>query len=551
MAVAARVSFDFVIVGAGSAGSVLAKRLSQGSKHSVLLIEAGKSDRYLPVHVPVGYLHCIGNPRTDWRFQTEKESGLNGRSLSYPRGKVLGGSSSINGMIYMRGQVGDYATWASVTGDSGWSWDSLLPLFKRDEDYHGGLSEFHGQDGVWRVEKQRLKWKALEVFKLACVESGIPEVQDFNRGNNFGVSYFDVTQRSGWRLNAFQAFVRPQLGSSTVRVQSDTLVKQLLFALDDPKRCVGVELFNGTRVEAKREVILAAGSIGSVQILERSGIGCARRLEKIPGITVRHNLPGVGENLQDHLQLRAAFQVSGLPTLNSRANSTLGKLGIGLEYALNRSGPLSMAPSQLGVFACSSPAYSPDRPNVEFHVQPLSLDRFGEPLHSYDAITASVCNLRPTSRGSVHIVSAEPSAEPSIRPGYLSTEEDLQVASDSIRLARKIVLQSKAFVPFSPREVKPGHNLVSEGDLRKAAGEIGTTIFHPVGTCKMGPASDPTCVVSPQLLVHGLRGLRVVDASIMPSITSGNTAAPTMVIAERASDLILHSHSHHSTYNTP
>ena len=543
MAAAARVSFDFVIVGAGSAGSVLAKRLSQGGRHSVLLIEAGKSDRYLPVHVPVGYLHCIGNPRTDWRFQTEKESGLGGRSLAYPRGKVLGGSSSINGMIYMRGQVGDYATWASVTGDSGWSWDSLLPLFKRDEDHHGGATEFHGQDGVWRVEKQRLKWKALEVFKSACVESGIPEVADFNRGNNFGVSYFDVTQRGGWRLNAFQAFVRPQLGSSTVRLQSDTLVKQLLFALDDPKRCVGVELHNGARVEAKREVILAAGAIGSVQILERSGVGCARRLEKIPGITVRHNLPGVGENLQDHLQLRASFQVSGLSTLNSRANSMLGKLGIGLEYALNRSGPLSMAPSQLGVFACSSPAHSPNRPNVEFHVQPLSLDRFGEPLHSYDAITASVCNLRPTSRGSVHIVSAEPSAEPSIRPGYLKTEGDLQVASDSIRLARKIVLQSKAFAPFSPREVKPGNHLFSEQDLRKAAGDIGTTIFHPVGTCKMGPASDPLSVVSPQLLVHGLRGLRVVDASIMPTITSGNTAAPTMVIAERASDMILHSHS--------
>ena len=543
-----RLAFDYVIVGAGSAGSVLAKRLSANGRHSVVLLEAGKSDEYyLPIHVPVGYLHCIDNPRTDWRFRTEQEPGLNGRVLGYPRGKGLGGCSAINGMIYMRGQREDYDGWSRATGDEGWSWDALLPLFKRDEDYHGGESEWHGAGGSWRVDKQRLSWKALEVFKAATIESGIPAVDDFNKGSNFGVSYFDVSQRDGWRLNAFQALVRPvQAQRMNLKVFTDAHVHHLDFGdANDPLRCTGVSFRIGKaggaakpdQVLARKEVILSSGAIGSVQVLERSGIGCAKRLEKVPGVTVRVNLPGVGENLQDHLQLRASFRVKGLPTLNTRSHSLLGKLGIGLEYLFSRSGPLSMAPSQLGVFACSSPSYS--RPNVEFHVQPLSLERFGQPLHSYDAITASVCNLRPTSRGSAHISSADIDAEPRIQPRYLSTDEDLAVAADSLRLARRIVLQTLAFAPSRPEEVKPGSHYQTEDELRKAAGDVGTTIFHPVGTCKMGPATSPESVVSSTLTVHGVRGLRVADASVMPTITSGNTAAPTMVIAERAADLIM------------
>lgn len=536
-----RRAYDFIIVGAGSAGSVLAKRLTDSGIHSVLLIEAGSHDNYLPIHVPVGYLHCIDNPRTDWRFRTMTERGLNGRSLSYPRGKVLGGCSSINGMIYMRGQAEDYDEWSRVTGDPGWSWKALQPLFMLDEDYHGGASEFHGSGGVWRVEKQRLQWKALEVFKAAAVECGIPEVQDFNKGSNFGVSYFDVTQRSGWRLNAFQAFVQPVLRRGNLEVVTNVQVDKLLFSENDPTKCVGVKCVDSSgsssEISARREVILSSGAIGSVQILERSGIGKVHDLSQIPGVVAKHNLPGVGENLQDHLQLRVAFKVSGLSTLNTRANSLLGKLGIGLEYLINRSGPLSMAPSQLGVFAHSSPEHQ--RPNVEFHVQPLSLDKFGEPLHSYDAITASVCNLRPTSRGSVHITSGDLDNNPLIQPQYLSTKEDLRVAADSIRLARRIVLSSKAFAKYRPEEVKPGSSYIEEEDLHRAAGDIGTTIFHPVGTCKMGPPSDPGAVVASDLRVHGIQGLRVVDASVMPCITSGNTAAPSMVIAERASTLIL------------
>lgn len=541
----ARLVFDYVIVGAGSAGSVLAKRLSASGRHSVALLEAGKSDEYyLPIHIPVGYLHCIDNPRTDWRFRTEAEPGLNGRVLGYPRGKGLGGCSAINGMIYMRGQREDYEAWSRHTGDEGWSWDALLPLFKRDEDYHGGASEFHGSGGSWRVDKQRLSWKALEVFKAATIESGIPAVEDFNRGNNFGVSYFDVSQRGGWRLNAFQALVRPVQGQrKNLSVFTDAHAQHLDFGdSTDPLRCTGVTFLSGGSqkaqvITARKEVILSSGAIGSVQVLERSGIGCAKRLEKVPGVTVRLNLPGVGENLQDHLQLRASFRVQGLPTLNTRSQSLLGKLGIGLEYVLSRSGPLSMAPSQLGVFAHSSPSYS--RPNVEFHVQPLSLERFGQPLHTYDAITASVCNLRPSSRGSVHISSAAFDEAPKIQPRYLSTDEDLVVAADSLRLARRIVLQSLAFAPYRPEEVKPGSQYQTEDELRKAAGDVGTTIFHPVGTCKMGPATSPDSVVSSKLSVHGVRGLRVADASVMPTITSGNTAAPTMVIAERAADIIL------------
>ena len=528
-------SFDYIIVGAGSAGCLLANRLTENPDVSVLLLEAGGKDDYVWIHIPVGYLYCIDNPRTDWQFRTENEKGLNGRSLLYPRGKVLGGSSSINGMIYMRGQKQDYDAWVDATGDSAWGWDESLKRYKKFEDYHGGSNEWHSVGGTWRVDKQRLSWKILEKFKSAAQQSGLPANDDFNRGNNFGVGYFDVNQKDGMRLNSARAFLRPASRRPNLTLITCATVDHLNF--DSNKRCQSVEFVGGgdTHIaHVGKEVLLCSGSIGSVQILERSGIGQAERLKGL-GIDVVSDLPGVGENLQDHLQLRMIYKVSGIPTLNTKANSLFGKAKIGLEYLFKRSGPMSMAPSQLGAFAHSSPAY--DRPNVQYHVQPLSLEKFGDPLHDFNAFTASVCNLRPTSRGSVHIKSKDPMEVPVISPNYLSTEEDKRVAAESIRLTRKIV-GAEALSAHSPKEYKPGAALETDEELIAAAGEIGTTIFHPVGTCKMGRDDDPMAVLDSKLNVRGVHGLRVVDASAMPTITSGNTAAPTMMIAERVAELI-------------
>lgn len=528
-------SFDYIIVGAGSAGCLLANRLTENPDVSVLLLEAGGKDDYVWIHIPVGYLYCIDNPRTDWQFRTENEKGLNGRSLLYPRGKVLGGSSSINGMIYMRGQKQDYDAWVDATGDSAWGWDESLKRYKKFEDYHGGANEWHSVGGTWRVDKQRLSWKILEKFKSAAQQSGLPANDDFNRGNNFGVGYFDVNQKDGMRLNSARAFLRPASRRPNLTLITCATVDHLNF--DSNKRCQSVEFVGGgdTHIaHAGKEVLLCSGSIGSVQILERSGIGQAERLKGL-GIDVVSDLPGVGENLQDHLQLRMIYKVSGIPTLNTKANSLFGKAKIGLEYLFKRSGPMSMAPSQLGAFAHSSPAY--DRPNVQYHVQPLSLEKFGDPLHDFNAFTASVCNLRPTSRGSVHIKSKDPMEVPIISPNYLSTEEDKRVAAESIRLTRKIV-GAEALSAHSPKEYKPGAALETDEELIAAAGDIGTTIFHPVGTCKMGRDDDPMAVLDSKLNVRGVHGLRVVDASAMPTITSGNTAAPTMMIAERVAELI-------------
>ena len=533
--------YDHVIVGAGTAGCLLANRLSADPARRVLLVEAGGRDDYHWIHIPVGYLYCIGNPRTDWMYFTEEDAGLNGRKLRYPRGRVLGGCSSINGMIYMRGQARDYDHWAEVVGDPAWRWDACLPFFKRHEDHWRGADAWHGAGNEWRVERQRLSWEILDAFAAAARESGIPASDDFNRGDNEGVGYFEVNQRRGVRWNTSKGFLRPASGRANLEVLTDTLVTHVLLegAPGAGMRAAGLELRPAAggaprQVRAVREVVLAAGAVGTPQLLQLSGIGAAALLHE-HGIAPRHDLPGVGENLQDHLQIRAVFAVEGVKTLNTIANSPWGKAMIGLEYLLRQSGPMSMAPSQLGAFTRSSPQQA--WPNVEYHVQPLSLDAFGQPLHRFNAFTASVCNLNPGSRGFVRIASPRPADAPRIQARYLSTPEDRRVAAESLRLTRRIVAMP-ALAKYRPREVKPGVEFQSDEELARLAGDIGTTIFHPVGTCRMGPPGDAGAVVDARLRVHGVAGLRVADASIMPTITSGNTNAPTLMIAERAAQWI-------------
>ena len=520
-------SYDYVIVGAGTAGCLLANRLSANRERRVLLIEAGGHDDYHWIHIPIGYLYCIGNPRTDWMFQTEPVPGLNGRQLRYPRGKVLGGSSSINGMIYMRGQARDYDGWAALTGDDTWRWDACLPHFMRHEDHWRGASDAHGSGKEWRVEKQRVSWQILDAFAAAAAEAGIPRTDDFNRGDNEGVGYFEVNQKNGLRWNASKAFLRPVVRRPNLQVWSGAHTSRLLL---DGTRVTGVEVLpvGGAplRALAAREVVLCAGAIGTPHLLQLSGIGAASHLHA-HGITPQHELPGVGENLQDHLQIRTVFEVQGVKTLNTIAHSLWGKAAIGLEYLLKRSGPMSMAPSQLGAFTRSSPERP--WPNVEYHVQPLSLDAFGEPLHRFNAFTASVCNLNPTSRGHVRLASSRAQDAPRIQPQYLSTDDDRRVAAESLRLTRRIAAMP-ALASYKPREVKPGVQFQTDDDLARLAGDIGTTIFHPVGTCRMGRVGEVGAVVDPRLRVQGLTGLRIADASVMPTITSGNTNSPTLMI---------------------
>jgi choline dehydrogenase len=524
-------SFDYVIVGAGSAGCVLANRLSADPGVSVLLLEAGGKDNYIWIHIPIGYLYTQNNPRTDWCFKTEPEARLNNRALNYPRGRVLGGCSSINGMIYMRGQARDYDQWRQM-GNPGWGWDDVLPYFKRSEDQVRGPDAFHGAGGEWHVEEMRLTWEILDAFREAAAAAGIPKTDDFNRGDNEGCGYFQVNQRRGVRLSTARAFLRPAQKRPNLTVLTHATARRIRF---DGRRAAGLEIRRdgeAASVTVKGELLLATGSIGSPQLLQLSGVGPAPLLER-HGIPVVHALPGVGENLQDHLQIRMAFKVRNTRTLNEQANSLWGRARMGIEYFLFRRGPLTMAPSQLGGFVKSDP--SRETPNLEYHIQPLSLDRFDAPPHPFPAFTASVCNLRPESRGHVRIKSPEPDAHPAIQPNYLSTASDRKVAADAIRLTRRIVAQ-EALQRFEPQEFRPGARYQTDEELAREAGNIGSTIFHPVGTCKMG--QDPMAVVDERLRVSGLLGLRVVDASVMPTITSGNTNSPTIMIAEKAADMI-------------
>lgn len=529
-------AYDYIVVGAGTAGCVLANRLSADPSKRVLLVEAGGPDNYFWIHVPVGYLYTIGNPRTDWCFKTDAEPGLNGRSILYARGKVLGGCSSINAMIYMRGQKTDYDHWAAL-GNRGWSWDDVLPIFKRTEDYAHGADELHGAGGELRVEERRVSWEILDAWRDAAEECGIPKIAEFNRGDNFGNAYFQMNQKRGVRWSATKAFLRPVQHRTNLEIVTKAHVQRVTIeSKDGVKRATGVVLRfddgSTADVVAKGEVVLAAGAIGSPQLLQLSGVGPAPLLRE-HGIAVIHELPGVGENLQDHLQIRTVYKVHGVTTLNERANSLFGKAAMGLEYLLFRTGPLTMPPSQLGAFAKSDPAQP--SANIEWHVQPLSLDRFGEPLHQYPAITPSVCNLRPSSRGWIRIRSRDPHTAPEIRPNYLATDEDRRIAVDGLRFTRRI-MAARALARYRPEELKPGPGLQTDAELSRAAGDLGTTIFHPVGTCKMG--SDGAAVVDDRLRVHGIAGLRVIDASVMPTITSGNTNAPTVMIAEQGSAFI-------------
>jgi choline dehydrogenase-like flavoprotein len=526
--------FDHIIVGAGSAGCVLANRLSADPRRRVLVLEAGGMDDWIWLHIPVGYLFAIGDPRADWMFTTEPSPGLAGRSIGYPRGKVIGGCSAINGMIYMRGQAADYDGWRQL-GLAGWGWDDVLPLFLAQEDHIRPPGPLHAKGGEWRVEPCRMRWTILDAFARAAAEAGIPPVADFNGGDNFGCGYFQVNQKNGRRWSAARGFLKPALGRPNLKLVTGAQVRQVIIKDGAAAGVAWSKDGEHFRADSAGDVVLAAGAVATPQLLELSGIGDGERLASL-GVRVRRHLPGVGENLQDHLQIRPYFRVSGAPTLNDQYAAAWRRPLMALEYALLRRGPLSMAPSHLGAFAYSSPEHA--TPNLEFHVQPLSLERFGEMPHPFPAMTASVCNLRPTSRGSVHARSPDIADAPAIQPNYLATPEDERVAVDSLKLVRRIMAQP-ALQRYAPKEVKPGVEVQADTDILAAARLHSSTIFHPVGTAKMGAPGDQTAVVDQHLKVAGIEHLRIADASVMPQITSGNTNSPTMMIAEKAARMIL------------
>ena len=553
--------FDTIIVGAGSAGCLLANRLSANPNHKVLLIEAGGKDNWIWIKIPVGYLFTIAHPRTDWCFKTEPDPGLNGRSIHYARGRVLGGCSSINAMIYMRGQKSDYDIWNQVTGDPTWNWDHALQTYKSIENYFAGENEWHGKQGEMRVEQPRVSWPILDAWREAADQAGIPKIDEFNRGDNEGCAYFHMNQKKGIRWSMSDSFLKPIQHRKNLTIMTHTQVLKVLTKekteetynvskynehawANSKLESYGLEILQNhqkLKVTAKEQIILSSGAVSTPHLLQISGIGSQELLKKI-NIHPVLNLPGVGENLQDHLQIRTVYKVSNCKTVNTLYKNLFTRMMMGLEYLFFRTGPLTMPPSTLGAFT-KSDAYQKSA-NMEWHVQPLSLPKFGDPLHSFNAITPSVCNLRPTSRGYIHAKSSDPLEYPKIMCNYLSTQEDLDVAVKGLKKTRDI-MKSNALKPFTPEEMLPGPNLTSEAELQNAARDLGTTIFHPVGTCKMGKvdvhgeSDDPMTVLDSECRLRGVSKLRVIDASVMPSITSGNTNAPTMLIAETTAKKIL------------
>jgi choline dehydrogenase len=524
-------TFDYIIVGAGSAGCVLANRLSADPSVNVLLLEAGGKDNNIWIHVPLGLMYVIGNPRTDWCYETEAEPSCNGRKIPIPRGKTLGGSSSINGMVYVRGQPRDYDVWRQL-GNAGWSWDDVLPFFKKSEDYIHGADELHGSGGELRVEEARVNWEILDAWRDAAAQVGIPKTNDYNAGDYEGSAYFQVTQRRGVRWSTATAFLKPARGRSNLRVITNAQTARIRL---EGRRATGVEFWQGDILHvamARSEVVLSAGAIGSPQILQASGVGPAALLREY-GIAIQADVPGIGGNLQDHCQPRQMFRVRDTRTLNEVANSLIGRIGMGLQYILTRTGPLAIGPATLTAFTRSDPSH--DTPNIQYHVVPATYPKLGEPPSPFPGVTASACNLRPTSRGYVRIKGSDTRANPSIRYNYLATPEDQQVAIDSIKLTRRI-MAAPAMARFAPEEFLPGITQKDDAELLAAAREVAGTVYHPVGTCKMG--QDTLAVVDERLRVRGIAGLRVVDASIMPNLVSGNTNAPTIMIAEKGADMI-------------
>ena len=531
-------NYDYIIVGAGSAGCVLANRLSADSSVRVLLLEAGGRDINPWIHVPVGYFKTLHNKNTDWCYKAEPDPGLNGRALDWPRGKTLGGSSSINGLLYVRGQREDYDTWAQL-GNKGWSYDDVLPLFKRSERHENGASEYHGggETGGLAVSQIRAKSKIAEAFIGAAVEMGVPRSDDFNGVEQEGAGYFQQTARNGFRCSSAKAFLNPVKNRPNLDIITHAHTQNLTFAADDPKRVTGVRyLRKGVEQAAQLanggEVVLSAGAIGSPQLLELSGIGQPDVLQAA-GIETRHALPGVGECLQDHLQIRLVYEVN-VPTLNDAINSFVRRIGIGMQYVFMRKGPMSLGASQVCIFAKSMEGLA--TPDIQFHFQPLSAEKPGIEMHPFSGITSSVCQLRPESRGHIHIKTPNAGDHPKIVPNYLSATADQLCAIRAVRFARAMT-QTSALSPFIVREHVPDNDPKTDEELLAAARSISQTIYHPTSTCKMG--SDTLAVVDDRLRVHGLRGVRIADASIMPTIPSGNTNAPAIMVGEKASDMIL------------